>query len=82
MDEIGFDIQFGSAIIGNMLNAGKIIMTTFENIWSTDPEAGKNFLAKLKRTEVEKQGKESVMLISAIVGVGLGIYLIFKSLEG
>ena len=57
-------------------------MTTFENIWSTDPDAGKNFLAKLKRTKIDKHGKESVMLISAIVGVGLGIYLIFKSLEG
>ena len=82
MDESGFDIEFKSAIIGNNFDTGSIIMTTFENIWSTDPEAGKNFLAKLKRTEVEKQGKESVMLISAIVGVGLGIYLIFKSLEG
>ena len=82
MDESGFDIEFNSAIIGNNFDTGSIIMTTFENIWSTDPEAGKNFVAKLKRTKVDKHGKESVMLISAIVGVGLGIFLIFISLEG
>ena len=58
-------------------------MTTFENIWSTDPDAGKNFLAKLKRTEVEKlEGRKQTLMLVAVLGMGIGAYLIFKSLEG
>jgi len=83
MDEIGLDIQFDSAIIGSNFTTGSV-MTTFGNIWSTNPDAEKKFIAKMKRIKAEKQGKQipSLILISAILGIGIGAYLIFKSLEG